>query len=350
MTGTLRASIAMATYNGARYVAEQLESLRAQTVAPHELVVTDDASSDETVAIVRAFAETCGFPVRLDINPERLGYRRNFMKAAGLCTGDIVLFCDQDDIWLPTKVAEVAAAFARDEVLFVYHNAEMFADDGTRLGLVFDDVRQLRRVEAGNPNVFQIVRGCTQAYRQVLHAYDGLWPLSRDIWSPNVEQDAHDLWYPFLALALGEAVYLPKSLMLYRQHGANTSGQSDSEEPTAARSLTSLWQLFTGPVWNDRQCGEVALARAAILDRIAETGREQDRAAAKEWAGRYRLIGRAYLDRAIVLHERSCRARLAAWLRMVFGGAYSLTRRWKLRLTWLPGDFVRALAWTPTGA
>lgn len=340
----------MATYNGARYLAEQLDSLRGQTMLPCELVVTDDASSDETVAMVRAFAKDCGFPVRLEVNPERLGYRRNFMKAASLCSGDIVLFCDQDDIWLPTKVAEVSAAFARDEVLFVYHNAEMFGNDGSRMGLVFDDERQLRRVEPGNPNVFQIVRGCTQAYRRVLHAYDHLWPQSRDIWSPDVEPDAHDLWYPFLGVALGEAVYLPRPLMLYRQHTANTSGQSENEKPTAARSLTSLLQLFTGPVWNDRQCGEVALARSAILDSIAASGLEQHRAAAALWSDRYRLIGRAYIDRAIVLHAASPLARLAAWGRMVARGSYSPTRRWKLRISWLPGDLVRALAPRPIGA
>lgn len=333
----------MATYNGAGYLAEQLESLRVQTTTPLELVVTDDASSDDTVAVIRAFAETCGFPVRIEINPERLGYRRNFMKAASLCRGDVVLFCDQDDIWLPTKLAEVVAAFARDEVLFVYHNAEMFANDGTRLGLVFDDERQLRRVEPGNPNVFQIVRGCTQAYRTVLHAYDAFWPLSRDIWSPIVEPDAHDLWYPFLGVALGEAVYLPRALMLYRQHGANTSGQSENEKPTAARSLASLFQLFTGPVWNDRQCGEVALARAGILRRIADTGLEQHREVARTWAARYELIGRAYVDRAVVLHESSRSTRLAAWWRMVASGSYSLGRRWKLRLSWLPCDFLRAI-------
>ena len=237
----------------------------------------------------------------------------------------------------------MVAAFARDAVLFVYHNAEMFGNDGARLGLVFDDERQLRRVEPGNPNVFQIVRGCTQAYRTVLHAYDDLWPLSRDIWSPVVEADAHDLWYPFLALALGEAVYLPKALMLYRQHIENTSGQSENEKPTATRSLTSLFQLFTGPVWNDRRCGEVALARAEILRRIAATGLAQHRAAAQLWAGRYELIGHAYIDRAVVLDDPSRRARLAAWWRMVASGSYSVSRRWKLRLSWLPCDFIRAI-------
>lgn len=337
----------MATYNGARYLPEQLQSLLDQTVQPCELVVNDDNSSDDTIAVIRDFARSCGFPVRIEVNPERLGYRANFMKAAARCSGDIVLFCDQDDVWLPTKVAEVTQAFAREAVLFVYHNAEMFGNDGSDLGLVFDDARQLRRVEPGNPNVFQIVRGCTQAYRAVLHAYDQYWPLSRDIWSDKIEPDAHDLWYPFLGVALGEAVYLPRPLMRYRQHVGNTSGQSENEKPMAARSLASLLQLFAGPEWNDHQCGEVGLIRADILERIAATGLPQHRVAARLWARRYRLVGRAYINRAIVLHDRSRRARLAALLRMVAGGAYSPTRRWKLRLTWLSGDLVRALAGPP---
>src|SRR5580698_5355366 len=84
--GTMKSvSIAMATYNGARYVGEQLESLARQTVLPTELVVTDDNSTDNTVDIVTAFATKAPFPVHIEKNPKRLGYRDNFMKAVSLC-------------------------------------------------------------------------------------------------------------------------------------------------------------------------------------------------------------------------------------------------------------------------
>ncbi|MBC7931137.1 MAG: glycosyltransferase, partial [Rubrivivax sp.] len=96
-----RLSIAMCTYDGGRYLAEQLASIAAQTRAPDELVVCDDRSRDETTSIVRRFAETAPFPVRLYVNEQNLGSTRNFEKAIGLCEGELIALSDQDDVWLP---------------------------------------------------------------------------------------------------------------------------------------------------------------------------------------------------------------------------------------------------------
>src|SRR6478736_4267246 len=83
--GTMRSvSVAMATYNGARHIQQQLDSLAAQSYLPAELVISDDRSEDDTLAIIQDFAESAPFPVALHVNSDRLGYRRNFMKAAGL--------------------------------------------------------------------------------------------------------------------------------------------------------------------------------------------------------------------------------------------------------------------------
>ena len=95
----LPVSIAMATYNGSRFIDEQLQSLNRQTVIPAELVITDDCSTDGTMDIVQQFARSARFPVRFERNSERLGYRANFMRAAQLCVSDVISFCDQDDIW-----------------------------------------------------------------------------------------------------------------------------------------------------------------------------------------------------------------------------------------------------------
>src|SRR5690348_8403095 len=96
---SLSISVAMATYNGARYIREQLDDLAAQTRLPAEVVVCDDESSDGTVAILEHFAASAPFPVHIHRNSERLGYRANFMKCASLCSSDLVAFCDQDDRW-----------------------------------------------------------------------------------------------------------------------------------------------------------------------------------------------------------------------------------------------------------
>jgi glycosyltransferase involved in cell wall biosynthesis len=97
-------SVALCTYNGARFLDEQLASLAAQTWRPLELVVCDDRSTDSTLAILAKFASTASFPVRIVQNGAWLGYKSNFKKAACLCQGELITFCDQDDIWLPTKL------------------------------------------------------------------------------------------------------------------------------------------------------------------------------------------------------------------------------------------------------
>src|SRR5258708_29962312 len=100
-----RISVAMCTYNGARFLAQQLESIVAQTRLPDELVVCDDVSADESPEIIRKFAKNAPFPVRLELNEKNLGSSKNFEKAIGLCRGGLIALADQDDVWKPQKLA-----------------------------------------------------------------------------------------------------------------------------------------------------------------------------------------------------------------------------------------------------
>jgi glycosyltransferase involved in cell wall biosynthesis len=100
----LRLSIALATYNGEPYLAEQLESFATQRRRPDELVVCDDASTDATAAIVERFSYAAPFAVRLEVNATRLGCAGNFARALSLCTGDVLFLSDQDDVWLADKL------------------------------------------------------------------------------------------------------------------------------------------------------------------------------------------------------------------------------------------------------
>src|SRR4051812_8879073 len=94
----------MATYNGARYLPEQLQSFLCQTVMPDELVVCDDVSTDGTVSIIQEFAKSTAINVRLIVNECNLGFTRNFEQAIQHCTGDVIFFCDQDDVWFCQKI------------------------------------------------------------------------------------------------------------------------------------------------------------------------------------------------------------------------------------------------------
>jgi glycosyltransferase involved in cell wall biosynthesis len=111
MSKRLSLSIALATYNGERYISEQLGSIACQTRLPDELVISDDASTDATQAIIKSFAQNAPFPVRIVENGERLGSTGNFERAIRLCSGDIIFLCDQDDVWYSNKIALIEERF-----------------------------------------------------------------------------------------------------------------------------------------------------------------------------------------------------------------------------------------------
>ena len=110
-------SIALFSYNGDNYIERQLQSLSQQTLQPCELVVFDDRSTDSNFEIIRSISSSSPFPVTVIVNEERVGYRRNFMKAAHLCQGDLIAFSDQDDIWEPEKLATVSGVFEDSQVV-----------------------------------------------------------------------------------------------------------------------------------------------------------------------------------------------------------------------------------------
>lgn len=215
-------SIALATFNGAKYLREQLESLVGQREPISELVVTDDGSSDTTVPLVRQFAATAPFPVHIFENSERLGYRVNFMNAAAACTGELIAFCDQDDVWHPDNTSLVARAFNDPEVMLVFHNADLIDARGRRKGKLFSQ-KSAKHYPPLSTKPWMIVPGLVQALRRPLLRFTSLHPRSIDPYCPT-EPMSHDLWYPFWASVLGKIAYIPDTLVEYRQHSENTSG------------------------------------------------------------------------------------------------------------------------------
>ena len=215
-------SVALATFNGEKYLPGQLKSLVQQRSPITELVVTDDGSSDRTVPLLREFAATAPFPVHIFQNSERLGYRVNFMQAAAACTGDLIAFCDQDDVWHPDNTNLVARAFGDPEVMLVFHNADLIDERGRRKGKLFSQ-KDAKVYLPLSIKPWMIVPGVVQALRRPLLRFTSLHPRSIDPYCPT-EPMSHDLWYPFWASVLGKIAYIPDTLVEYRQHGENTSG------------------------------------------------------------------------------------------------------------------------------
>ncbi len=255
-----RISIALCTYNGARYLLEQLESIEAQTVAPDELVVCDDLSSDHTGDIVRAVQARAPFPIRLHINDQRLGSTKNFDKAIGLCTGDIIALCDQDDIWHRHKLERLKEQFVESaHIGAVFTDAEVVDEalrstgqtlwNSVRLTQVAQDrIRQGRAFE--ELIKYNIVTGATLAFRAEYKPL--VLPIS-DLW-------VHDAWIALLIAAVGRVGVLEEPLVLYRQHEANQIGSIRSRR---RRSAGSPAEIFSGRVGRFKQLHERLLSRAA---------------------------------------------------------------------------------------
>ena len=102
-------SVALCSYNGAKFILEQLDSIAAQTRTPDELVICDDGSCDATIAEVANFASRASFPVRVHVNEAVLGPTKNFERAIALSGGDVIALCDQDDVWHSDKLARFEA-------------------------------------------------------------------------------------------------------------------------------------------------------------------------------------------------------------------------------------------------
>lgn len=219
-----RISIALTTYNGARHLGAQLESLAAQTRPPDELVVSDDGSTDETWELLEAFARRAPFPVERRRNPENLGWQDNFVQTALRCCGDWVGFCDQDDVWRPDKLARVEAVIREHpDLVMVVHSARLTDEELRPTGQLFPHFRRFRRAPPlSNPPLLAQLGFAVTFRRDLLRDI----PVDRRPCDPNLpdRRQSHDQLVPLLANALGPVAYLPDVLVDYRRHVGAASG------------------------------------------------------------------------------------------------------------------------------
>lgn len=258
----MKVSIALATYNGARFIEEQLDSLAVQTRLPDELVVSDDCSTDDTVALLERFVANAPFVVRIERNPRNLGFTGNFEKVLSMAGGDVILICDQDDIWYPEKVEAAVAALQADPSAALVVNDEHLMDaEGRRLDATFlGNVRKL-----GYPDTHHSAGCCSTFRNQLLH-----------LALPFTAPINYDQWISQLALLLGAKRVIDVPLQLYRRHGEN------STETILAQEKASAWRLARAYGLGDPRAewGIQIAALDACRDRI-----EERRALAENIAG-----------------------------------------------------------------
>lgn len=265
----LTVSVALCTRNGAAYVAEQVRSILTQTPAPAEIVVGDDASSDDTLAIVERTVAEHGGGVALRIlrNDPPLGVVGNFAATMEATTGDLVALSDQDDVWMPGKLAAIVARFAADPDLLVVHSDARLVDGaGAPLGMALLEALEAtagERAGLERGDAFAVllrrnlVTGATTVFRRRL--LDAAAPFPPD-W-------VHDEWLAVLGAALGGLRLDPAPLIDYRQHGANQIG---------ARKLD--WGTRWARLREPRTARNERLLRRArsLVDRLEALGEQLD--------------------------------------------------------------------------
>lgn len=218
-------SIALCTYNGAKFLREQLQSIANQKLLPNEIIITDDCSTDNTESVVNEFKSILN--ITFISNPYPLKVTKNFEKAISLCTSDIITPCDQDDIWHPDKLSTIHNFFEENPTkLAVFSDATLVNKDGKDLGQRFWQKVRLGtlQIEAWKQDkALDItlhgnrVAGCMLAFKKELLNFALPFPSFRP---PMI----HDGWLTLVACMFNGIGLIEKPLISYRQHESQQVG------------------------------------------------------------------------------------------------------------------------------
>ncbi|MEA5139322.1 glycosyltransferase family 2 protein [Arcicella rigui] len=235
-------SIALCTYNGGKFLREQLQSLANQTLLPFEIVITDDCSTDNTEQIVEEFKDV--LRIRFYKNPSPLRVNKNFEKAISLCKGDIIVPCDQDDIWHPEKLSTICRYFKNNPTqLTVFSDAILIDESGNSLGKTFWSVVRFHALQIQqwkNGYAFDLLlhgnrtAGCMMAFRKELLEYTLPFPT-------HIPEMIHDGWLTIMSAMFNRLGMIEETLISYRQHQFQQIGT----RPKEGGKVLSLKERFS---------------------------------------------------------------------------------------------------------
>lgn len=257
----MKFSVALCTYNGGRFLGDQLESIARQTRLPEELIIFDDHSSDDSQKVIADFQAATTISTKLTVNESNVGSTLNFERAITACSGDVIVLCDQDDIWLPHKLARLEREFrSGPDIGFVFSDARLIDQRGDLLPETLWEAIEFgprRRRELASPTGVNLllrryaVTGATMAFRSQY----------RDLVLPIPSGWIHDGWIALLIRAVAACGVIEEPLIHYRQHPAQQIGERK-------RSLYQQYRLartLDAEVY-DRERSRFQAAR----DRLAE--------------------------------------------------------------------------------
>lgn len=224
-----RVAVVMATYNGERFLGEQLASLERQELLPDEVVVVDDGSVDSTPEILRRFQRRAPFPVVLHPR-EHQGTGSTFGESMLATSADIIVICDQDDVWIPEKLSVMVERMERTpDALLAFSDAVLIDAEGRRIGASrwrvagFGERQQETMPEDpyGVLLARQVVSGCTAAIRREL--LPAILPFPAGV-HPALGDIMYDRWISLVAAAAGPILPIRERLVSYRIHDGQQVG------------------------------------------------------------------------------------------------------------------------------
>ncbi len=300
----MKVSVALCTYNGEKYVEEQLKTIMAQTRRPDEIVVSDDGSSDRTIEIVDSVLKGSEIEHLILKNVGTHGVVGNFYNAMSNCSGDVIFTSDQDDMWREDKVEVMLRPFEESEKnVLAFSNALLVDGEGRSLGGDLWSTLSFKP-EKEKDDMFGlllnrcVVTGAAMAVRKSLFELCGIAPKG---W-------LHDGWLAVNAVILGNVCPIDEELLFYRQHGNNVVG---------AKKLTSMQRVkgyFKNGAVMAKTRQERQLRYTAVLDfaseRLSEKNTDSLKKCVEFWEGTTKFVSLS-------------KARSVAWImKNLFNGSY----------------------------
>lgn len=242
--------VLVATYNGEKYIARQLESIINQTYSDFICMIHDDGSTDSTKSIVNEYAQKYPNIVRILEYPSTGGACNNFLSMLKFCTAKYICFADQDDVWLPNKIETLVAdmkKYEKEKPCVVFSNL-IIVDD--KMNIISDNYMDYCGFDTHDLNkkrflMGNIAPGCSMIINRELKE---LAIKYKDI--NNI--DMHDWWCIELASFVGSVHYEPKALILYCQHNTNVVGAIKNNS-FLIRVLRNLKLLCNGTIKKNKE-------------------------------------------------------------------------------------------------